>query len=183
MLFITEDKLREEYKKIPFESYLVKKGTKITPQARQFLVDFRIRIIDESKKTKKISKDVVKQVNHSQVDMLKINLAIALKKFAFEIKDCDKAYANEIAKRAKQIYENKAIEIVDLTDGYATAIDIFMKSDLTNNCLIAFNAMDKLIKEVNRLKDMDSQCDRVFDYISNDVTNWFIILMKGGDAY
>ncbi|EEB36261.1 hypothetical protein ANHYDRO_00913 [Anaerococcus hydrogenalis DSM 7454] len=55
MLFITEENLRYQYKKSPFDSYIIEKGSKLTPQARQFLLDFRIDIIDKSK-PKKIKK-------------------------------------------------------------------------------------------------------------------------------
>ena len=49
MLFITEDNLRYKYKKSPFDSYIIEKGSKLTPQARQFLLDFRIDIVDKTK--------------------------------------------------------------------------------------------------------------------------------------
>ncbi len=39
MIFITEDDLRDLYKTAPFTTYTPKEGTRLTPGARQFLVD------------------------------------------------------------------------------------------------------------------------------------------------
>ena len=45
MKFITEIELRDLYKKEPFATYLLQPDTKITPGARQFLVDRRILLV------------------------------------------------------------------------------------------------------------------------------------------
>ncbi|HYE69500.1 MAG TPA: hypothetical protein VEA58_12865, partial [Anaerovoracaceae bacterium] len=47
MKFITEDDLRELYKKEPFTAYAIEPGTRITPGARQFLADRQIYLPDE----------------------------------------------------------------------------------------------------------------------------------------
>ena len=39
MRFITEHELREQYKAAPFTSYEVAEGTRLTPGAREFLMD------------------------------------------------------------------------------------------------------------------------------------------------
>jgi hypothetical protein len=39
MRFVTEEELRDEYKGAPFSSYTPKDGTRLTPGARQFLMD------------------------------------------------------------------------------------------------------------------------------------------------
>lgn len=46
MRFITEDDLRELYKSQSFSEYQLETGTRITPGARQFLLDRGIRILD-----------------------------------------------------------------------------------------------------------------------------------------
>ena len=46
MKFITEDDLRDLYKKEPFTQYEIKPGTRITPGARQFLADRGIHMFD-----------------------------------------------------------------------------------------------------------------------------------------
>ena len=47
MKFITEDDLRNLYKKEPFTEYVIETGTRITPGARQFLADRQIFLPDE----------------------------------------------------------------------------------------------------------------------------------------
>lgn len=56
MKFITEMELRDLYKTEPFTSYVLEPDTKITPGARQFLVDMRVTLVQplcrDSKKLK-----------------------------------------------------------------------------------------------------------------------------------
>ena len=56
MKFITEMELRELYKTDPFATYVLEPDTKITPGARQFLVDRRVSLVQaqygEDKKSK-----------------------------------------------------------------------------------------------------------------------------------
>lgn len=42
MRYVTESELRDEYAACPFETYRLAPDTRLTPGARQFLVDFRI---------------------------------------------------------------------------------------------------------------------------------------------
>lgn len=42
MHYVTEDELREAYSKEPFGTYELPKGARLTPSARQFLIDFRV---------------------------------------------------------------------------------------------------------------------------------------------
>lgn len=46
MKFVTEMELRDLYGKEPYAEYVVEKGTRLTPGARQFLVDRGIQMID-----------------------------------------------------------------------------------------------------------------------------------------
>ncbi len=46
MKFITEDDLRIAFRKEPFASYKILEGTRLTPGARQFLVDNKVAIHD-----------------------------------------------------------------------------------------------------------------------------------------
>ena len=48
MKFITEEDLRDLYKKQPFMDYDLKPGERLTPGARQFLLDRGINLYDES---------------------------------------------------------------------------------------------------------------------------------------
>lgn len=42
MHYVTEDELREAYSKEPFGTYELPRGARLTPSARQFLIDFRV---------------------------------------------------------------------------------------------------------------------------------------------
>ena len=47
MHYVTEDELREAYGARPFEKYELPEGARLTPSARQFLIDFRIEFEDD----------------------------------------------------------------------------------------------------------------------------------------
>ena len=47
MKFITEDDLRDQYRKEPFAEYVIEPGTRLTPGARQFLADRQIFLPDD----------------------------------------------------------------------------------------------------------------------------------------
>lgn len=48
--FITEQYLREIYKKTPFEIFKLEKEQRLTPGGRQFLVDKRIKVENKEEK-------------------------------------------------------------------------------------------------------------------------------------
>lgn len=50
MKFITEEDLRDLYKSTPFTTYTQPEGTRLTPGARQFLVDWGIDMYRQDKK-------------------------------------------------------------------------------------------------------------------------------------
>ncbi|AQS57700.1 cobalamin adenosyltransferase [Desulforamulus ferrireducens] len=55
MKFITEMELRELYKREPFTSYVLEPETKITPGARQFLIDRRVTLVTAPATNQQIS--------------------------------------------------------------------------------------------------------------------------------
>lgn len=61
MKFITEDDLRDLYRKAPFTEYVIEPGTRITPGARQFLADRQIFLPDEE--TALMGKGISRQTN------------------------------------------------------------------------------------------------------------------------
>jgi ethanolamine utilization cobalamin adenosyltransferase len=72
MKFITEDDLRDIYKKQPFTTYELESGTRLTPGARQFLADRGINMFDDEPCVKKFtvttSSDEIKpKTNHPTV--------------------------------------------------------------------------------------------------------------------
>lgn len=63
MKFITEMELRELYKAETFTTYVLEPDTKITPGARQFLVDRRVTLVQAQR-----SDDVKLDINESEPD-------------------------------------------------------------------------------------------------------------------
>ncbi|GAB2025373.1 hypothetical protein [Lactovum odontotermitis] len=61
MKFLTEYDLRLKYQEHPFDDFTVTGETRLTPGARQFLIDRKIKIIDEKEEKEKFQKDVLKK--------------------------------------------------------------------------------------------------------------------------
>ncbi|MGT2800332.1 hypothetical protein [Streptococcus marmotae] len=53
MKFLTEDDLRVEYHNFPFDTFTIQKNTRLTPGARTFLADRKIKIIDANEQVQK----------------------------------------------------------------------------------------------------------------------------------
>ena len=113
MLCITEDNLRYKYKKSPFDSYIIEKGSKLTPQARQFLLDFRIDIVDKTKakNTKKKQNKLGDNPICKNLDEKKLDeeVSLIIKKIAFELKDFDHEFASYLNDLAIKIFKNEII--------------------------------------------------------------------------
>lgn len=65
MKFITEMELRDLYKAGPFETYFLQPDTKITPGARQFLVDRRVTLVQAQSSDSKTLK--IDETSRTQV--------------------------------------------------------------------------------------------------------------------
>lgn len=57
MRFITEDELRLIYRSEAFDRYELPADSRLTPGARQFLVDYRVEIVDASQPVKRTYRD------------------------------------------------------------------------------------------------------------------------------
>ena len=66
MKYITEAQLRDLYKESPFESYKCSDDTRLTPNARQFLIDFKIDILDSENRGNNKKPKADKNLNASQ---------------------------------------------------------------------------------------------------------------------
>lgn len=181
MLFITEDNLRNEYYKNSFDTYIVQKGTKLTPQARQFLIDFKIDIIEENKlKKKKSSK---KEMGSTKTDnSYNKNIALLLKELAIFIKDYDMGKAAEVNDFAKKLYINESISLEKKDNHYEEAFDIYMNMNLNNPYLKVFPNINNIIEELKSIKEVSTN-DNLIDNIISDVLIWFIHLSNGGEKY
>ena len=80
MIFITEDDLRDLYRKESFTEYEVGPGTRITPGARQFLADRQIVLYDdENPRNKKIKKQQESPSQTVTMDLCGKKLSIRFK--------------------------------------------------------------------------------------------------------
>lgn len=76
MKFITEEYLRDIYRKQPFDTYTLQQGQRLTPGAVQYLSDKKIELIDDaSKANKKVSKndqpEVIEQKGNDNLNLKK----------------------------------------------------------------------------------------------------------------
>lgn len=102
MKFITEDDLRDLYFKNNFTSYEIKENTRLTPGARQFLIDFKINF-DGRNNIKKTFKEISENNNIFN----EMNLAIDIKEFALCIRDIDKSFSDKLEEYAHKIYKKE----------------------------------------------------------------------------
>ncbi|KZL90889.1 cobalamin adenosyltransferase [Clostridium magnum] len=82
--FITEEYLRDLYRKEPFNTYKLQQGQRVTPGAAQYLSDKRIKMITDNSKVKESNKiKAVKQVEtvkEEENSNSNVNLNLNLKK-------------------------------------------------------------------------------------------------------
>ncbi|WP_276875729.1 cobalamin adenosyltransferase [Anaerococcus hydrogenalis] len=182
MLFITEENLRYQYKKSPFDSYIIEKGSKLTPQARQFLLDFRIDIIDKSK-PKKIKKEEIKLKDNSDSkksddDKLDKKVVLIIKKLALELRDFDHEFATYLNNLAIKIYKNEKIDLEEKECKKEEAINIYINMNLDNPYLKSFVSIDEAIEKLNKIKEENNE--DFIDKLASRLYKWFINISKGG---
>ena len=182
MLFITEDNLRYKYKKSPFDSYIIEKGSKLTPQARQFLLDFRIDIVDKTK-----SKNTKKQQNKlgdnpicKNLDEEKLDeeVSFIIKKVALELREFDHKFATYLNDLAIKIFKNEIIDLEKIDCKKSEAIDIYMNMNLDNPYLKSFISIEEGIDKLNKIKEKNNE--DFIDKIALRLYIWFINISKGG---
>lgn len=141
MKFITEEYLRDIYRKQTFDTYTLQQGQRLTPGAVQYLSDKKIELIDDaSKANKKVSKndqpEVIEQKGNDNLN-LKKKLCCKLRsveaKFlvtSSEILEEDIILAQNITNLGRKISK-----IRNAIDGKGT-IETIEKSDRNNENLL-----------------------------------------------
>lgn len=162
MKFITEEDLRNLFRKEPFTTYGIKAGERLTPGGRQFLLDRGISIADGKSVTKKPTIKVKKQPKEMGTSN---NLK---RKFFYT--------------RMKSIEALFLITAEELLDR-----DIFLSQNIINlyrqflnikNCLDKDTAPIFCYKECTGIK-LDNICDALDDCF--EITEFHIQLKKGKD--
>lgn len=181
MLFITEENLRYQYKKSPFDSYIIEKGSKLTPQARQFLLDFRINIIDKSK-PKKMKKEEIKLKDNLDYkksdDKLDKKVILIIKKLALDLRDFDHEFATYLNNLAIKIYKNEKIDLEEKECKKEEAVNIYINMNLDNPYLKSFVSIDEAIEKLNKIKEVNNE--DFIDKLASRLYIWFINISKGG---
>ena len=102
MRFITEENLRYQFSKCPFDEYWIEKENRLTPSARQFLTDRRISIREGEKKENLNQSEKTDLKNEKVVNCLEI-LAAEFLITVTQIADQDIETAEQILNIKKEI--------------------------------------------------------------------------------
>lgn len=139
MKFITEEDLRDLYKKEPFTTYEIEEGVRLTPGARQFLSDRGMNMFDDELKTIKKSEENVPKAapkckNNWKTRKLKSKMKSTEALFliiANELLERDIILAQKVIGLSKQFRELKN---VNLDCQECTGIKCDMFSDDLEDC-------------------------------------------------
>ncbi|MGL6113779.1 MAG: hypothetical protein ACRC1R_01945 [Cetobacterium sp.] len=85
--FITEEYLREEYRKAPFEDFKIDKKQKLTPGGRQYLLDKKISIIydtEEISKEKKVEEKSIKKIEIYKLKSFEMEIYSLVSQFLYK---------------------------------------------------------------------------------------------------
>lgn len=85
--FITEEYLREEYRKAPFEDFKIDKKQKLTPGGRQYLLDKKISIIydtEEIPKEKKVEEKSIKKIEIYKLKSFEMEIYSLVSQFLYK---------------------------------------------------------------------------------------------------
>lgn len=181
MKFITEDDLRKLYRKTPFNTYTIENNTRLTPGAKQFLNDFRIKIKDVEIEKNSVEKtnifDKKAELNKNTYSK---RLALKLKKIACKMNKFDMTIANELNSLSVTLFQgiqfskeiDKNYKYLDLEKLMFLDLDD-EKIDISLD-LISFDMELKLrikntIKELNQIKDTDKK-NRLMVYLDTSQT-------------
>lgn len=173
MKFITEDELRELYFKNPFNKYEIKKNTRLTPGARQFLIDFKISFNSEDEK--KFHKKTSQEINN---DDRNIKLAITIKNFALEIKSFDKTFSKKLSYFSYKIYNNENIGFEIKNSQKINLEKTYIEMDLDNPNI---EIIGKTLKFLEVLDSNFSKSDKNIGLLKNIINIWIIDKIERGD--
>lgn len=110
MKFITEEELRDQYRKEPFTAYRLEEGARLTPGARQFLSDRGIAMVDSMPAP---SKGAAKSSRMSDIEKKKLGCMLKSAEAMFllageELLRGDQNLAQEVIELGKQLSRIKS---------------------------------------------------------------------------
>ena len=94
MKFITEEYLRDLYRKEPFDTYKLQQGQRLTPGAAQYLSDRRIKLNDDAlNSNKNVSKIVQVEKVETVKETVNVDFNINLnKKLCYKLKSMEAVF-------------------------------------------------------------------------------------------
>ncbi|AKN32820.1 ATP:cob(I)alamin adenosyltransferase [Clostridium carboxidivorans P7] len=145
--FITEEYLRDLYRKEPFDTYKLQQGQRLTPGASQYLSDKRIKLINDDSKDKEHNqvKDEKQVEAVEQEEKTNSNLNLSLKKkLCCKLKSIEATFlvtSSEILKEDIILAQNvinlgrKISNIRNVVEGKGTLEPVFFKECTGMNSL------------------------------------------------
>ncbi|WPC41581.1 cobalamin adenosyltransferase [Clostridium sp. JS66] len=145
--FITEEYLRDLYRKEPFDTYKLQQGQRLTPGAAQYLSDKRIKLINDDSKDKDHNqvKDEKQVEAVEQEEKTNSNLNLSLKKkLCCKLKSIEATFlvtSSEILKEDIILAQNiislgrKISNIRNVVEGKGTLEPVFFKECTSMNSL------------------------------------------------
>ncbi len=148
MKFITENELRTRYSKEPFESFILSDSFKLTPGARQFLNDFRIRTVSENN-ISEVVKTPVKSTGYDSEVLLK-KLAVMIKRAADKTYGLDKSISLALNELAIKIYIGKQLEEIEVSSDFdfSESFIVVNPGDSWLDSILDFIEIELMINEV-----------------------------------
>lgn len=192
MRFITEDELRTMYRQIPFNQYKLEKDCRLTPGAKQFLVDFRIDIIiDKLKESEELDKEE-EVISSSCGDKVFEELALKIKNFVNAVKDYDRKKAAHFNSIAISIYKGMEYKPELEERSEIDLIEEYMLMDIGDKNFNLFCNLVNFYQNLNKDKSLvskkldehdpifESYC-RIAAFIENEIKIWAESLsLEGG---
>ncbi|QWS32032.1 hypothetical protein [Streptococcus suis] len=100
MKYLTEDDLRLIYRDNPFETFTIQNQTRLTPGAKTFLMDCKVKIIDEGEKKSNRQTSTINDSKVNDVSLSESNdwllLRSELLQVAFEVMNLDFSISEEL---------------------------------------------------------------------------------------
>ncbi|WP_311491525.1 hypothetical protein [uncultured Anaerococcus sp.] len=181
MKYITEAQLRDLYKKSPFTSYKCSDDSRLTPNARQFLIDFKIEILDLDliEKTRKIYKEKkapIKTFKPKPDPTYRIG--ILLRKLSCRLRLYDLLISLKLFDLSKDLKISKLKELEILEGAKKLAEEIFMNMEISNPYLDLFVIIDDFAGEINKLS-LNEEEKKIVEALVAYTYSLFIKSVKG----
>lgn len=181
MKYITEAQLRDLYKESPFKTYKCSDDTRLTPNARQFLIDFKIEILDfEDRANKKLlgsEKNLNNKPDKKALDDF-TRIGLTLRKLAVKLKGLEPLISYDLFNLSKDLKNCKFKDLEILEDAKAKAEKIFMNMEISNPYLDLFIIIDDFAGDLSRI-ELCEEDEKIVNHLVVYTYSLFIKRVKG----